>query len=67
MALSLIQSKTVGTSCSIVAIEQRSLLTANYDLSREKLMCMYIGEWLNDEVINLYMILLQVRHLLIKT
>ena len=40
---------------------------ANYDLSREKLMCMNIGKWLNVEVINLYMILLQARHLLIKT
>ncbi len=30
------------------------------ELSRSKLQCMDLGVWLNDEVINLYMLLLQV-------
>ncbi len=35
-------------------------------LTREKLHCMAIGAWLNDEVINLYMLLLLVRGILLR-
>jgi len=32
-----------------------------YDIPRSKVQCLRAGEWLNDEAINFYMLLLQVR------
>ena len=37
---------------------------ANIDMTRRHIACLHSLTWLNDEVINMYMALLQVRHVL---
>ena len=37
---------------------------ANIDMTRRHIACLHSLTWLNDEVINMYVALLQVRHLL---